>query len=297
MKNFLDLPKEFSNFKKSKIVIVPFGFEKTSSYIKGTRLAPEAIIKASSQVELWDEEEWFAPHKAGLATLKIKKIEKNHQKAINQLSEIIKKIYLFKKFPIILGGEHSITIGSLRAALKFFKKFTLCQFDAHTDLRNSWLGSKLSHAAAMKRCLELNKNVNLVQIGVRNVSEEELPFWRKNIRQRRTSLGLERIKTFWAKDRKKWRETEILKFCQKNIFLTFDFDALDLGICPSLAAPEPGGLDWYETLDLLKLICQKRKIVGADFVELCPIRGLVAPDFLAAKLIYKFISYLVKYNL
>lgn len=281
--NFLNLPEEFSDFKKSKIVIIPFGFEKTSSYLKGTKFGPKAIIKASSQVELWDEEEWFAPYKVGITTLKIKKIEKNHQKALKQLAKIIEKIYTLKKFPLVLGGEHSITLGSLKTALKFFKKISIIQFDAHADLRDSWLGSKLSHAAAMRRCLELSKDINLIQIGTRNISEEEIPFWQKNRR---------RIKTFFAKDKKSWQKNKILKNCQKNVFLTFDFDVLDPSIMPSVGTPEPGGFNWYETLDLLKLICQKRKVIGADFVELCPIKGLVAPDFLAAKLIYRFISFL-----
>ncbi|MFN3301758.1 MAG: agmatinase [Patescibacteria group bacterium] len=286
-KNFLDLEEKFSDFKKSKIVVVSFPFEKTSSYFKGTRFGPEKIIEASWQVELFDEELWFAPYKVGISTLRMKP-SKIHKKALNQLEKKIEKILNLKKFPIILGGEHSITIGSLKAILKKFQKFTLLQFDAHLDLRDSWLGSRLSHAAVMRRCLEFDKNINLVQIGIRNVSEEEKLFLEKN---------KNRIKTFFAKDKKKWQKNKILKFCQKNVFLTFDFDVLDSSIMPSVGTPEPGGLDWNEILNLLKMICQKRKIITADFIEFCPIKGLIAPDFLAAKLIYKFIGYLVKYNL
>ncbi len=282
-KNFLNLEKKFSDFEKSKIIIVSFPFEKTTSYLKGTKFGPEKIINASSQVELFDEEEWFVPSKIGISTLIIKPF-KGHEKALKQLEKIVKKILDLKKFPIILGGEHSITIGSLKAVQKFFKKFTLLQFDAHADLRDSWLGLKLSHAAVMRRCLEIDNNINLVQVGVRNISEEELPFFEKNKK---------RIKTFWAK---KWQKDKILKFCQKNIFLTFDFDVLDPSIMPSVGTPEPAGLDWDRTLDLLKMICQKRKIICADFVEFRPIKDFVAPDFLAAKLIYKFISYLVKFQ-
>lgn len=295
-KNFLDLDKKFSDFEKSKIVIVPFGLEKSTSYSRGTRNGPNAIIKASQEVELFDEEaEKEIFREIGIATLKIKP-QREINKALGQLSEIVSHIYELNKIPIVLGGEHTLTIGSFGATLKKYpasdgtsKNLTLLQFDAHADLRDSLDGDKNSHAAAMRRCLEISNNFNLVQIGIRNISNEEkdgreYKFWKDN---------QHRLKTFWAREMNLWQLEEIINSCRENIYLTFDVDVFDSGLMPSSSTPEPGGLNWYQILDILKVVCQKRKIVGADFVEFCPIKGIVAPDFLVAKLIYKFISYLV----
>ncbi len=291
-KNFLDLPKNFSDFEKSKIVVVSFPFEKTSSYIKGTKFGPEKIIKASCQVELFDEEtEKEVFREIGIATLRIKPKIKT-EKALTQLSEIVSHIYELNKIPIVLGGEHTLTIGSFGATLKKYKNLTLCQFDAHADLRDSYQGNKYSHAAVMRRCFEFSEDFNLVQVGIRNISNEEkdgreYDFWKNN---------QSRIKTFWAKEMNLWRIEEIVDSCRENVYLTFDLDVFDSAIMPSVGTPEPGGLNWYQVLEILKKICQKRKVVGADFVEFCPIKGLVAPDFLVAKLIYKFINYLYAYE-
>lgn len=290
--NFLDLPKEFSNFKKSKIVIIPFGLERSTSYGQGTKNGPRAIIKASHQVELFDEELKREVYKIGITTLKEIKPKKQIKKALAQFSRVIKNIYKKNKFPIILGGEHTLTIGAFKAALEKYKNLTLLQFDAHADLRNSYQNNQYSHAAAMRRCLEISESFNLIQIGIRNISHEEkegaeYDFWQNNQK---------RIKTFWAREMDEWRVNEIIGNCRQNVYLTFDLDVFDSGIMPSTGTPEPGGLNWYQILEIIKAIIKKRKIIGADFVELCPIKGLVAPDFLAAKLIYKFISYLVRYQ-
>lgn len=290
--NFLDLPKEFSNFKKSKIVIIPFGLERSTSYGQGTKNGPRAIIKASHQVELFDEELKREVYKIGITTLKEIKPKKQIKKALAQFSRVIKNIYKKNKFPIILGGEHTLTIGAFKTALEKYKNLTLLQFDAHADLRNSYQNNQYSHAAAMRRCLEISESFNLVQIGIRNISHEEkegaeYDFWQNNQK---------RIKTFWAREMVEWRVNEIIGNCRQNVYLTFDLDVFDSGIMPSTGTPEPGGLNWYQILEIIKAIIKKRKIIGADFVEFCPIKGLMAPDFLAAKLIYKFISYLVRYQ-
>jgi agmatinase len=291
-KNFLGLEKNFSDFEKSKVVIVPFGFERSTSYIKGTKFGPEAIIKASWQVELFDEEfEKEIFREIGIATLKIKR-KKRVKEALNQLSEIVFHLYELNKLPIILGGEHTLTIGSLTATIKKYKNLTLLQFDAHADLRDSYQNDKYSHGSVMRRCLEISENFNLVQIGIRNISNEEkdgkeYEFLKNNQK---------RIKTFWAREMDFWQIEEIIKNLNENIYLTFDLDVFDPAIMPSVGTPEPGGLSWYQVLKILKEICQKRKIVGADFVEFCPIKNFSAPDFLVAKLIYKFISYLYAYE-
>jgi len=281
--NFLDIDN--TNLSQAQVVIVPFGFEATTSYGQGTKNGPAAIIKASSQVELFDEELWQETYKRiKITTLQEIKPSENISAAKKQINKIIFKILGNKSLPIFLGGEHSITSFIVEEFKKYFDDFSILQFDAHADLRDGYLGQKYSHAAAMRHCLDL-EGINLVQIGVRNFSAEndELNFWKKN---------QNRIKTFWAKDKRNWKITEILKGLKKNVYLTFDVDALDPAIMPSTGTPEPGGLEWYETLEILRAVARNKKIIGADFVELAPIKNLSAPDFLVAKLIYKTIGYI-----
>lgn len=273
------------DLKKAQVIIVPFGFEATTTYGKGTKNGPAAILAASIQVEWFDEELWQETcKKVSIATLAGVKAAKNFALAKKQIFKTISEILTVKKFPIVLGGEHSITLFIVKEFHKFFSNFSILQFDAHADLRDGYLGQKYSHAAAMRRSLD-SLGINLVQIGIRNISDEndELNFWQKN---------QNRIKTFWAKDKKRWKISEILKSLKKNVYLTFDVDALDPSIMPSTGTPEPGGLEWQETLDILRAVAKNKKIIGADFVELAPIKNLHAPDFLVAKLIYKTIGYI-----
>lgn len=280
--NFLDIPQDF---KKARIMIAPFGFEATTTFGHGASRGPEAILKASAQVELFDEELWQETYKKiGIATLKTEKPVKTVEGAKKQIAKIISPVLKEKKMPIVLGGEHSITSFIIEAYRDAgHKDFSILQFDAHADLRDGYLGQKYSHAAAMRRCLDF-LGINLVQIGIRNISNEndELVFWEKN---------QSRIKTFWAKDKKKWKLDEILGALKENVYLTFDVDAFDCSLMPSTGTPEPGGLFWDEVLEILRPVCQKKNIIGADFVELAPIEKLHASDFLTAKLIYKFIGY------
>jgi len=277
IKNFLDI--ETAPLIEAQVVIIPFGFEATTTYGGGADKGPGAIIEASSQVELFDEELWQETHKK--VAIETVKEPKNLEKMEAVVGDLLKD----KKLPIVLGGEHSITpfiVGQYKKS--GFDDFSILQFDAHADLRDGYLGKKYSHAAAMRRCLDFD-GVNLVQVGIRNISNEndELDFWEKN---------QSRIKTFWAKDKKKWQIDEILKYLGDKVYVSFDVDAFDSGIMPATGTPEPGGLDWYEVLDILRAVCAKKTIVGADFVELAPIKGLHAPDFLTAKLIYKTIGYI-----
>ena len=309
--NLFDLPREFSSLESAGVIVVPLGFEKSVSFGRGTKNGPEAIISASRQVELFDEELWQETYKkVGIVTLKAI-LAGSFSSLEKQIGAVLREILPTKKLPIVLGGEHSITpfiIGAYKKA--GYENFSILQFDAHADLRDGYLGQKYSHAAAMRRSLDFDGvsphtkikqrqdnnqaqtfgvGVNLVQVGIRNISNEndELVFWEKN-------QG--RIKTFWAKDKKKWKISEIVGALKKNVYLTFDVDVFDSGIMPSTGTPEPGGLDWYETLDILRAVCKNKKIIGADFVELAPIKGLPAPDFLAAKLIYKTIGYIYNKN-
>lgn len=285
-KGFLGIDNQFKI--KEKVAVVPFGLEKTVSYGGGTKNGPKEIIKASHQVELYDEELGCEPYKKiGIKTLKPFKIDKNISKALNQISKINEKILGYNLFPLTLGGEHSITPGCIRPFVKKYKKLCLLHFDAHADLRDSYEGEKFSHASAIRRCLD-NKNVSLISFGIRNISESEIPYLKKNS---------SRIKIFWAKDKKSWNLKKFKKIIKnKTVYLTFDVDGLDSSIMPATGTPEPGGLLWDETLEIIKIAAKHSKIVGADINELAPIKGFNSYNFLVAKLAYKILSYKFLYK-
>ena len=268
---------------KEKVVVVPFGLEKTVSYGSGTSRGPAEIIKASYQVELFDEDLNKEPYKSiGIKTLKPFPIKKNIIDALKQIENITEFLIAKKKFPLILGGEHSLTPGAIKPFVKKFGKLCLLHFDAHADLRNSYNGNKFSHASAIRRCLD-SSNVSVVSFGIRNISSSEISFLQKNKK---------RIKIFWAKDKSKWNLNQLKKILRnKKVYLTFDVDGLDSSVMPATGTPEPGGLFWNETINIIKTAAQSSHIVGADINELSPIRGFDSYNFLAAKLAYKIIAY------
>ena len=268
---------------KEKVVIVPFGLEKTVSYGGGTNKGPIEIIKASHQVELFDEDLNKEPYKnIGIKTLQPFPIKKKIEEALKQIESINKILLDDKKFPLILGGEHSLTPGAIRPFVKKFGKLCLLHFDAHADLRNSYNGNKFSHASAIRRCLD-DPNVNVVSFGIRNISSSEISFLKKNKK---------RIKIFWAKDKSKWDLSKFKKIIKnKKVYITFDVDGLDSSLMPATGTPEPGGLFWNETMNIIKIASQYSNIVGGDVNELSPIKGFDCYNFLAAKLAYKIISY------
>jgi len=280
-KGFLGIDNKF-NFKE-RVVVVPFGLEKTVSYGGGTKNGPKEIIKASHQVELYDEELHCEPYKKiGIKTLKPFKIDKNIKNALKKISNINEEILNKKLFPITFGGEHSITPGCIAPFVKKYKKLFLLHFDAHADLRQSYNGEKFSHASAIRRCLDY-KNVSVISFGIRNISQSEILYLKKNS---------SRIKIFWAKDKPKWNLNRFKKMIKnKTVYLTFDVDGLDSSIMPATGTPEPGGLFWDETLNIIKIAAKNSKIVGADINELSPIKGFNSYNFLVAKLAYKILSY------
>jgi len=280
-KGFLGVDNKF-DFKE-KVVVIPFGLEKTVSYGRGTKNGPKEIIKASHQVELYDEELHCEPYKKiGIKTLKPFKIDRNIKKALKKISNTNEKILNKKLFPFTLGGEHSITPGCIAPFVKKYKKLCLLHFDAHADLRQSYNGEKFSHASAIRRCLDY-KNVSIISFGIRNISQSEIPYLKKNS---------SRIKIFWAKDKVKWNLNKFKKMIKnKTVYLTFDVDGLDSSIMPATGTPEPGGLFWNETLNIIKIAAKNSKIVGADINELSPIKGFDSYNFLVAKLAYKILSY------
>ncbi len=271
-----------------KVIVVPFGLEKTVSYGGGTRNGPKEIIKASHQVELFDEELNKEPYKdIGIKTVKPFTIKKNIKQALNQLSQINKKIISANKFPLVFGGEHSITPGSIDPIVKKYGELVLLHFDAHADLRESYQGEKFSHASAIKRCLDF-KNVKVVSFGIRNLSKPEMNFYNDN---------RDRITIFWGKDKKNWDLSLIKNFFEnKTAYITFDVDGFDASIMPATGTPEPGGLLWEDVIPIIKKVCQISNVVGADINELAPIKNFDSYNFLVAKLAYKILGYTFEFK-
>ena len=280
-KGFLGIDAELS--RSPQVIVVPFGLEKTVSYGGGTKNGPKEIIKASHQVELFDEELNKEPYKEiGIKTLKPFSIKNKIKSALDQLSKINEDILSNNKFPLVLGGEHSITPGSIKPFAKKYDQITLLHFDAHADLRESYQGEKFSHASAIKRCLDY-KNLKVVSFGIRNLSKEEMDFYNDN---------RDRIEIFWGKDKKTWDLSLLDKFFKnKMVYITFDVDGFDASIMPATGTPEPGGMLWEDVLPIIKKVCQISNIVGADINELAPIKNFDSYNFLVAKLAYKIISY------
>jgi len=277
-----------NNSTKENVIVVPFGLEKTVSYGSGTRNGPAEIIKASHQVELYDEELKKEPYKnIGIKTLKPIPIKKNIKSAIDQLADINEKILTINKLPIVFGGEHTITVGSIKPFIKRYDEIVILHFDAHADLRDSYNGEKFSHASAMKRCLDF-KNTKVLSLGIRNLSKPEMKFYEGNKK---------RIKIFWAKDKSKWKLNEIYKFLKgKNVYITFDVDGLDLSIMPATGTPEPGGMFWDDVIPIIKNTCKISNIIGVDINELAPIKNFDCYNFLVAKLTYKILSYIFEFK-
>jgi len=268
--NFLGLDEQ--NYATAKVVIFPVPYNSTTYWKSGTKDGPQALIEASRHIELYDLETKKNLSETGIFTLPFLEPSKNSPKEMmDRIEKVTAQILNDKKFPLMLGGEHSITIGAVSAFAKENKNFSVLQIDAHSDLRDEFEGTKFHHACVMKRIKDLG--ISITQVGIRSSSVDD---------------QFENV--FFAPD---MPIDKIIAALKENVYLTFDLDGLDPSIMPSTGTPEPGGLLWYETLNLIKEVAQKRKIIGADVVELDPIPGLSAPDFLAAKLVYKIISYII----
>jgi agmatinase len=280
--NFLSLPPGFSEFESSEFVIFPVPYEQTTTFKTGTKEGPQAIIYASQEVETFDEELKQETFKVGIHTLEEMEITVGGpERMVEKVYQITKELVDMNKKVVLLGGEHTISIGMVKALSKKYEKLSVIQLDAHADLRDSYQESKYSHACTMRRIGEI---APFVGVGIRNLSWEEYEFIEK-----------EKIDLFFAKDLIKdnrWVD-QVLGKLSENVYLTIDLDFFDPSIMPSVGTPEPGGLLWNQTLDFLKKVADNKNVVGFDCVELCPIPGLVSPDFLAAKLIYKIMGYIV----
>jgi len=282
--NFGGLPEEHSQYATSRAVIFPVPLERTTSYQHGTRNGPAAILAASRNMELYDEELETEPYKEiGIHTLPA------IDTADGTLDEVITEIFTAQlglleddKFTVSLGGEHSLTPPLVSATAKKFKNLSVLQIDAHADLRDEYQGNPASHACAMRRVVEV---CPAVQVGIRSLSVEEA----QAIPHLRTSV-------YWAKDiarapMKSWI-AKVLADLSPNVYLTIDLDGFDPAFVPATGTPEPGGLDWMQVTSLIRAVADHKKIVGMDVVELLPQPGDHASDFLAAKLVYKCLAYI-----
>ena len=282
--SFLDpLRRDADRPGDARAVVIPFGLEASVSYGSGTAKGPAAIMAASQQLELFDEELWREPYADyGIAAIAEPKIATPVAAALDQLEALVEAVLHAGKFPFIIGGEHSLTAGAIRPFAKRHKDLVVLQFVAHADLRDGYLGEHYSHAAAMRRVLD-HQHVSLVSAGIRAISSGEVEFLEAN---------RHRIHMHWGKDQARWDIEEIVEPLRgKPVYITFDIDGLDGAIMPATGTPTPGGIQYLHALAILRRACEVGTVVGADLVELAPIEGFHAYDYTAAALAYKILNY------
>ena len=272
-RNFLGLPEAYSAPDLSHFQVVPVPYDMTATYMAGARFGPQAIIDASMNLEVYDHELASEPARAGVATLRQVPVDVDPVRMQENIGLVVEGVLSREKVPVILGGEHTVGVAAVKALAKR-EKFMVVSLDAHADLRDSYQGSPLSHACFLRRASEL---ADCCALGVRSLSRGEAEF------AAREDLKIIHAETLVGPARQKIS----LDFIPEHIYLSIDLDVLDPSIMPATGTPEPGGLDWYTTIDLLKRIIDGRRVLGFDVVELCPQPGNPAPDFTAAKLIYK----------
>jgi agmatinase len=274
-----DLPVT-RTWQESHAIILPIPFERTVSYAQGTTHGPAEILAASAQVELWDEEVGVDVHARGMFTAPAMDLSAEPlDEAMARIRDTAGRVLDLKKFLIALGGEHSIAPPLVAAAASRAPGLSVLQIDAHADLRESYLGERNSHACAMRRALE---HAPVVQVGIRNISEEEvqaLPGLRSTI-----------FYDWNMRQDPRWMD-RVVEALSADVYITIDLDGLDPALMPATGTPEPGGLSWREALALLRRTFERRRVVACDVVELCPIPGTRAPNFAAARLVYKLLTY------
>ncbi len=287
--NFGGLPPEFSRFASARAVVLPVPYDLTTSYLAGTRRGPQAILEASTHLELYDEELQSEPYRVGVHTLPpLAPSAASPEETLQRVEHTVTWLIEREKFPVLLGGEHSLTLAPVRALRKKFGKFSVLQLDAHADLRDSFQGTPFNHACVGRRMHELG--LNIVQIGIRAISPEEADFIR-TAKSLHVCFDYELHPNSALSLRKGEVLGEALSKLESPVYVTLDLDVFDPALMPAVGTPEPGGLGWYSVLNILKYVGEKHTVLGCDVVELCPIAGMVGPDFLAAKLVYKMLSY------
>ena len=269
-----------SDFANARVVILPIPLDRTTSYVPGTRTGPHEILVASSHMELWDEETQTDVHGVGIYTLPEMDFPFSRMDdVVAEIRRVVSELVQRDKFPVILGGEHSITGPIVAAVAAKHKNLSVLQVDAHADMRDVYMGTPHNHACAMRRAAECAK---VTQVGIRSLSPEEaaaIP-----------SLPTTIFYDFNMRQQPDWID-RVVDSLTDTVYITIDVDGLDPAIMPATGTPEPGGLSWYELLALLRKTIEKKKVVGCDIVELAPMAGNVAPNFLCAKLVYKILSY------
>jgi agmatinase len=274
--NFGGLEDKFINYENSKIVVLPVPFDKTSSWIKGSDRGPKAIIEASMNMELYDLETNSEVYKEGIFTAE--EIHSHGSEGmIESVYRRVKELIKDKKFVVTLGGEHTVSLPVIKAHCEMYDNISILQLDAHSDMRDSYLDDKYSHASVMARVKEITGNI--ISVGVRSLDSSELD-------------NIDKNNTFFAEDIQEsedWIEKAVSKL-HGTVYLSIDLDVFDPSVIPSTGTPEPGGLEWYPVLKLLNEVCKNKNLIGFDVVELCPTDNK-ASDFTAAKLIYKLLSY------
>ncbi|WP_417443968.1 agmatinase [Joostella sp.] len=280
-KHYAGIPEKYARLDDAQVVLIPVPYDGTSTWQKGADKGPDAFLDASENMELFDIETRSEPYKKGVYLAPAITENSSPEKMVEAVYKTTKNYIKQEKFVTLFGGEHSISIGSIRAFNESFNDLTVLQIDAHADLRESYEGSKCNHACAV---YEASKTTKLIQVGIRSMDISELD-------------NMIEDQTYFAEDinlSDDWVDDSIHQMSE-NVFITIDLDAFDPSILPSTGTPEPGGLLWYETLDYLKRVFKKKNVVGFDIVELCPNENEKSSDFLAAKLYYKMLAYKFKY--
>lgn len=266
------------DFEGSEIIIIPVPYDETSTWMKGADKGPEAIMDASFNLEFYDIETRTEVHKRGIHTIDPLIARDSPESMTRSVYETTLSLLKKEKFPVIVGGNHSVSIGSIKAFSEHYDDLSVLQLDAHTDLRPEYEGSALNHACAMSWA---RKHIPLVQVGIRSMSADELPY--ADFENIFPAHELYKDKTLYNK---------ALKKLTPNVYITIDLDVFDPSLMPSTGTPEPGGPEYHELMNFLRNVCRHRNVLGFDIVELCPNPANKAPDFIAAKVIYQLLSYI-----
>lgn len=280
MKNFAGIADKYAAQETAEVVLLPVPYDGTSTYGKGADKGFDALLDAAENMELYDIETNSEVYREGIYIAPTVTEDSSPEAMCEAVKKAVQDYLKSGKFVTLFGGEHSISIGSIAAFEEQYSDLSVLQIDAHSDLRPTYNGSACNHACALH---EASKTTNLVQVGIRSMDRVELPYVKQD---NFFTMYKIRKQVNWI--------AEVIERLGKNVYITIDLDAFDPSIMPATGTPEPGGLFWYETLELLKEVMKSKNVVGFDIVELAPIEGATAPDFMAAKLYYKLLSY--KFN-
>jgi agmatinase len=279
-RNFLGIPPEFATLDKARFVVLPIPYERTTSYKKGTKYGPIAMIEASHQIELFDEELRTETWKAGVHTMAPVPLLERPADFFTSVANAVEPLVKMGKFLVSIGGEHAITEGPLSGVQRVHRKLSVFHVDAHCDLRVSYEGSPYNHACAAQRML--NYCDKIVQVGIRSVSEDEHQF-----------TNTKRVRTFLMHENRDVAALlpKVLEELTDTVYVSIDLDGFDPAVVPGVGTPQPGGLSWYEGLDLLRAVIREKNVVAADVVELCPLEETVISELAAAKLVYRMMGW------